>query len=162
MGRHKISLEVNGIIHNGEVESRLTLADYLREDLDLTGTHLGCEHGVCGVCTVLVNQRPARSCLMLAAQADGLKITTIEGVGSFSELHPVQEAFRQKHGTQCGFCTPAFVLTTLELVQRPRSPTPEEINNSLSGILCRCTGYVNILEAVNHILPQTKAGPPHE
>jgi carbon-monoxide dehydrogenase small subunit len=141
---------VNGVRHEADLPARMTLADFLRERLDLTATHLGCEHGVCGACTVLVDGEAARSCLMLAAQADGAAVTTLEGVGSDRELHPVQQAFWERHGMQCGFCTPGIIMTTLELLERNPQPTREQINDALGGHLCRCTGYVKIVEAVEH------------
>jgi aerobic-type carbon monoxide dehydrogenase small subunit (CoxS/CutS family) len=149
MSEHRISLTVNGLVHEAEVPARLTLADFLRERLDVTSVHLGCEHGVCGACTVLLDGETARSCIMLAVQADGAEIRTLESVaGEGGELHPVQQAFWEKHGTQCGFCTPGFVMTVLELLERHPQPTREEIETWLGGNLCRCTGYVKIVEAV--------------
>ena len=148
MSLHTIRVTVNGVEHEAEVPARLTLADFLRERLDLTATHLGCEHGVCGACTVLVDGETARSCILLAVQADGTQIRTLEGVARDGELHPVQRAFWEKHGMQCGFCTPGFVMTTLELLERHPDPSREEISEWLGGNLCRCTGYVKIVEAV--------------
>jgi carbon-monoxide dehydrogenase small subunit len=149
MSEHRISLTVNGVVHEAEVPARLTLADFLRERLDVTSVHLGCEHGVCGACTVLLDGETARSCIMLAVQADGAEIRTLESVaGEGGELHPVQSAFWEKHGMQCGFCTPGFVMTVLELLERHSQPTREEIETWLGGNLCRCTGYVKIVEAV--------------
>ena len=149
MSLHRIRVTVNGVQHEAEVPARLTLADYLRECLDLTATHLGCEHGVCGACTVLVDGETARSCILLAVQADGAEITTLEGVARDGELHPVQRAFWEKHGMQCGFCTPGFVMTVLELLERHPEPSRDEASEWLSGNLCRCTGYIKILEAVD-------------
>jgi aerobic-type carbon monoxide dehydrogenase small subunit (CoxS/CutS family) len=148
MSLHGLRLIVNGAVHEAAVPPRLTLADFLREHLDLTATHLGCEHGVCGACTVLVDGETARACILLAVQADGAEITTLEGVARGAELHPVQRAFWEKHGLQCGFCTPGFVMTTLELLERHPEPTREHIETWLGGNLCRCTGYVKIVEAV--------------
>jgi carbon-monoxide dehydrogenase small subunit len=148
---------VNGVRHEADLPARMTLADFLRERLDLTATHLGCEHGVCGACTVLVDEEAARSCLMLAAQADGAAITTLEGVGSDRELHPVQQAFWERHGMQCGFCTPGIIMTTLELLEHNPQPTREQINDALGGHLCRCTGYVKIVEAVEHAAAELAA-----
>ena len=139
---------MNGVSHEAEVPARLTLADFLRERLDLTATHLGCEHGVCGACTVLLDGETARSCILLAVQADGAKITTLEGVARDGELHAVQRAFWEKHGMQCGFCTPGVVMTVLELLERHPEPTREQVSHWLGGNLCRCTGYVKIVEAV--------------
>jgi aerobic carbon-monoxide dehydrogenase small subunit len=131
------------------VPARLTLADFLRERLDLTATHLGCEHGVCGACTILLDGETARSCITLAAQADGSEIVTLEGVvGDGEELHPVQQAFWDRHGMQCGFCTPGIILSTIELLDEHPQPTREQIDDALGGHLCRCTGYVKIVEAV--------------
>jgi carbon-monoxide dehydrogenase small subunit len=148
MSRHRISLEVNGQRYREEVPARLTLADFLRDRLGLTATHLGCEHGVCGACTVHIDGRTARSCTLLAVQVDGGSVRTLEGVAQGDELHPVQQAFWEKHGMQCGFCTPGFVMTTLELLERTPNPTRDEIGAWLGGNLCRCTGYVKIVEAV--------------
>ena len=143
-----VTLNVNGVEHDLAVEPRRLLSDVLRNDLGLTGTHLGCEHGVCGACTVLVDGLPARSCLTLAAQAEDCEITTIEGLGSPGDLHPVQQAFSDAHGLQCGFCTPGFVLTVCELVGRSADMNDAEVREELSGNICRCTGYVNIVKAV--------------
>ncbi len=145
-----ISLEVNGQPVEAEVDSRTSLADFLRDQVELTGVHLGCEHGVCGACTVLLNGRSVRSCLMFAAQADGQEVTTVEGMAGPGELHPIQVAFIDKHGLQCGFCTPGLVLTTSELLADDPNPSAEEIRSRLSGNICRCTGYTKIFEAVEH------------
>jgi len=147
--RRTIGVTVNGVDHQREVEPRLLLSDFLRHELRLTGTHVGCEHGVCGACTVLINDQPARSCLMLAVQADGHSITTVEGLAPGPDrLHPVQEAFWDAHGLQCGFCTSGMLITTVALLREHRSPTDQQIRAALSGNLCRCTGYQNIVEAV--------------
>ena len=174
--KRSIRVRVNGKDHERSVEPRTSLADLLREDLDLTGTHVGCEHGVCGACTVLLDGEPVRSCLMLAVQAEGAAITTIEGLAGAGEglagagegltgagealagageglapgdgLHPIQEAFRAKHGLQCGFCTPGIVLTAHAFLRDNPSPTPEEIREAIAGNLCRCTGYHFIVEAI--------------
>jgi carbon-monoxide dehydrogenase small subunit len=143
----RITLTVNGTRYEREVEVRFHLADVLRQDLGLTGTHLGCEHGVCGACTVLVNGRSARSCLMLAVQADGCEITTIEGIATPEGLHPLQEAFREHHGLQCGFCTPGMLTTLLEFLRDNPDPTEREVRVAISGNLCRCTGYQGIVDA---------------
>ncbi|MCK0508128.1 (2Fe-2S)-binding protein [Aromatoleum anaerobium] len=146
----KIHVTVNGKSHAREVEARLTLADFLRHELHLGGTHVGCEHGVCGVCTVLINGQSARSCLTLAVQADGANVTTVEGLRNreTGQLHPIQQAFVDAHGLQCGFCTPGFVMTTLELLGENPDPSDDEIKDALGGNLCRCTGYQSILESV--------------
>ena len=149
MSEHDIQVEVNGKAYQARVPGRLMLADFLRHQLKLTGTHLGCEHGVCGACTVLVDGRSARSCLMLATQADGAKIETIEGVaGSDGTLHPFQQAMIDHHGLQCGFCTPGVVMTVIEMLRTVRSPNEETIRDWLSGNICRCTGYQGIVDAV--------------
>ena len=146
---NEIEVTVNGTARSASVEPRLTLADYLREKCHLTGTHLGCEHGVCGACTVLLDGDAVRSCLVFAVQADGAEVTTIEGIGGpDGELSPVQEAFREHHGLQCGFCTPGFVVTATALLRDNPSPSDDEIRDGLSGNLCRCTGYQGILNAV--------------
>jgi carbon-monoxide dehydrogenase small subunit len=142
----KITVEVNGRRFDEEVEVRLTLADFLRHQLGLTGTHLGCEHGVCGACTILLDGRSARSCLMLAVQAHEHAITTVEGLApSEQELSPLQEAFRDNHGLQCGFCTPGMLITLQEFLRDNPDPTEAEVRVAISGNLCRCTGYQNIV-----------------
>lgn len=143
-----IRFVVNGAPVSLQVEPRRLLADVLRHDLGLTGTHLGCEHGVCGACTIRLDGALARSCLMLAVQAEGREIETIEGVAASDSLHPVQVALVQEHGMQCGFCTPGFVLAAIDLLERRQNPTEEEIRSHLSGNVCRCTGYVQIVRAV--------------
>ena len=144
-----VRLSVNGRSASLEVEPRRTLADALREDLGLTGTHLGCEHGVCGACTVLVDGEPVRSCLMLAVQADGSSVTTVEGLqNEQGELHELQRAFCEKHALQCGFCTPGMLMSALDLLHREGEPTRGEIREEMSGNICRCTGYVGIVDAV--------------
>ena len=149
MAEHAITMTVNGEARRGYAEPRKTLADFIREDLALTGTHLGCEHGVCGACTVLLDGSAVRSCLVFAVQAEGSEITTIEGIGpSDGTLGPVQEAFRQAHGLQCGFCTPGFVVSVHAFLAENPSQTLDEIKEGLSGNLCRCTGYQGIIKAV--------------
>jgi carbon-monoxide dehydrogenase small subunit len=144
----KIALTVNGTRHEATVPVRVTLADFLRHGLRLTGTHLGCEHGVCGACTILLDGQSARSCLMLAIQADGHEVTTVEGLASDSKtLHPLQQAFHEHHGLQCGFCTPGILMTLIELLRDNPNPTEEDIRIGISGNLCRCTGYQNIVIA---------------
>ena len=143
-----ISLTVNGARREAEVPVRLTLADFLRHTLELTGTHLGCEHGVCGACTVLLDGRAVRSCLLLAVQANGREVTTVEGLApKAGGLHPLQEAFRDHHGLQCGFCTPGMLTTLVEFLRENPDPTPEEVRIAISGNLCRCTGYQGIVDA---------------
>ena len=144
----RVQLRVNGTDHERTVEARRTLADFLRDDLGLTGTHLGCEHGVCGACTVIVDGRSARSCLMLAVQADGVEILTVEGLAKGTNLHPIQEAFRDHHALQCAFCTPGFLMTTYEFLRKNPAPTEPEVREALTGNLCRCTGYQTVVDAV--------------
>jgi carbon-monoxide dehydrogenase small subunit len=142
---HSIELVVNGVSWQGKVEPRRTLAEVLREDLTLRGTHLGCEHGVCGACTLLLNGEAVRSCLIFAVQADGAHVTTIEGVAGPDGLHPVQEAFRDNHSFQCGFCTPGFMLSALAFLKEQPNPSEDEIRDAMSGCICRCTGYQSIV-----------------
>jgi aerobic carbon-monoxide dehydrogenase small subunit len=149
MSEASVEMTVNGRVRGATVEPRMTLADFLREQCRLTGTHLGCEHGVCGACTVLVDGAAVRSCLMFAVQADGTDVTTIEGIASpDGELSAVQAAFRDCHGLQCGFCTPGFVVSMTAFLHDQPNPTDEEIREALSGTLCRCTGYQGIFQAV--------------
>ena len=146
--KRTVALTVNGKRYEKEVEVRVTLADFIRHYLGLTGTHLGCEHGVCGACTILLDGRSARSCLMLAVQADGHEILTVEGIApNEQELHPLQEAFRDNHGLQCGFCTPGMLTTLLEFLRDNPDPTEQEVRIAISGNLCRCTGYQGIVNA---------------
>ena len=159
MGETTIRMVVNGEARHGTTEPRTTLADFLREDLHLTGTHLGCEHGVCGACTVLVDGEAVRSCLMFAVQAEGAAVTTIEGMGGADgTLSKVQEAFRDAHGLQCGFCTPGFVVSVTALLEQNPDPTDQEIREGLSGNLCRCTGYQGIVNAVRLAAGQSLPG----
>lgn len=143
-----ISLTVNGRAYERLVEVRMTLADFLRNELDLTGTHLGCEHGVCGSCTILLNGEAMRSCLLLAVQADGADLSTVEGLAQGNQLHPLQEAFRDRHALQCGFCTPGFLMTAYAFLKETPTPTEAEVREAISGNICRCTGYQPIVEAV--------------
>ncbi len=143
-----VELVVNGESRAGDAEPRMLLSDFLREQLGLTGTHVGCEHGVCGACTVLVNGEAARSCLMLAVQAEGAEVRTIEGLGGVDDMHPLQEAFWEKHGLQCGFCTPGMLMTAVELLESTPNPSLDDIREAISSNLCRCTGYQTIVEAV--------------
>ena len=146
--RRHIQMKVNGIEYEGDVEPRKLLVDFLREDLELIGTHIGCEHGICGACTVLLNGRSVRSCLMFAVQADGAEIMTIEGLAGRTELHPIQAAFRENHGLQCGYCTPGMLMTAYELLKENPNPTKEEVRKAISSVLCRCTGYKQIVDSV--------------
>jgi carbon-monoxide dehydrogenase small subunit len=143
-----VRLRVNGREYEGTCEPRKLLVDFIREDLRLTGTHVGCEHGVCGACTILMDGRTVRSCLLFAVQADGAELLTVEGLAQNGELHPIQQAFWDQHGLQCGFCTPGFLITVYEFLQRNPKPTEAQIREALAGNLCRCTGYVNIVRAV--------------
>ncbi len=143
-----VRLRVNGREYEGTCEPRKLLVDFIREDLRLTGTHVGCEHGVCGACTILMDGRTVRSCLLFAVQADGAELMTVEGLAQNGELHPIQQAFWDQHGLQCGFCTPGFLITVYEFLQRNPQPTEAQIREALAGNLCRCTGYVNIVRAV--------------
>ena len=147
--KRAVRVKINGQDYERDVDLRSTLADFLREDLDLTGTHVGCEHGVCGACTVLFDGLPVRACLMLAAQADGHEVTTIEGVApSGDDLHPLQEAFWAKHGLQCGYCTPGIIMSACAFLAERPAPSEGEIREMLAGHLCRCTGYHFIVEAI--------------
>jgi carbon-monoxide dehydrogenase small subunit len=146
--KHPVSITVNGVRHNNEVEPRLLLVHYLRETLGLTGTNVGCDTGQCGACTVLMNGQAVKACMVLAVQADGSQLTTIEGLAENGRLHPLQEAFWEKHGLQCGFCTPGMILTACQLLERNPNPTEAQIRHGLEGNLCRCTGYQNIVAAV--------------
>lgn len=146
-----ISVTVNGTTYQREIEPRLLLSDFLRHELNLTGTHVGCEHGSCGACTILLDGEAVRSCIMFAVQANGHEITTVEGLtpdGNLNHLHPLQAAFREKHGLQCGYCTPGFLMTLIPFLAENPHPTDEEIRDAISGNICRCTGYQNIIEAV--------------
>jgi aerobic-type carbon monoxide dehydrogenase small subunit (CoxS/CutS family) len=155
----KITLTVNGTAYEQEVEVRLTLADFLRHQLGLTGTHLGCEHGVCGACTILLDGQSARSCLMLAVQAHEHAITTVEGLApNEHELSPLQEAFRDNHGLQCGFCTPGMLTTLVEFLRDNPNPTEREVRVAISGNLCRCTGYQNIVAAALDAAKRLQSG----
>jgi carbon-monoxide dehydrogenase small subunit len=144
----RIAVTVNGRAHERDVEPRLLLSDFLRHELGLTGTHVGCEHGVCGACTILFDGEPVRSCIMLAVQADGHALATVEGLAPAGGLHPLQEAFWECHGLQCGFCTPGFLMTLVPFLEANPDPSEEEIRQALSGNLCRCTGYQHIVDAV--------------
>ncbi|HEY8885025.1 MAG TPA: (2Fe-2S)-binding protein [Chloroflexota bacterium] len=146
--RQDITLKVNGATYEGAAEPRKLLCDFLRQDCELTGTHVGCEHGVCGACTVLLDGEAVRSCLLFAVQADGAEITTIEGLAREGKMHPVQQGFWDNHGMQCGFCTPGFLIAAYALLQENPDPTEAQIREGLSGNICRCTGYQSIVESV--------------
>ena len=144
----EIALTVNGKAYRGRCEPRKLLVDFIREDLGLTGTHAGCEHGICGACTILFNGQAARSCITLAVQADGAELQTIEGLASRGRLHPLQQAFHDYHGLQCGFCTPGMLMTALDFLNTVERPTEKQIRDAMSAVICRCTGYDNIIKAV--------------
>ena len=149
--QHTVHVTVNGVAYERTVEARLTLADFLREELNLTGTHLGCEHGVCGACTILFNGEAVRSCLILAVQADGADLATVEGLADGDTLHPLQQAFHEHHALQCGFCTPGFLMTAVAFLKDTPTPTETEVREAIAGNICRCTGYMPIVEAVLHV-----------
>ncbi len=159
MTSRTIRVEVNGVPYERTVEARHTLADFLRDDLGLTGTHLGCEHGVCGACTIVFDGEAVRSCLLFAVQAHGARLLTVEGLGTPERLHPMQRAFREHHALQCGFCTPGILMTVYRFLQDTPRPTEAEIRQALAGNLCRCTGYQNIVRAV-HAAAEALASPP--
>jgi aerobic-type carbon monoxide dehydrogenase small subunit (CoxS/CutS family) len=154
----RIRLVVNGVAREGMAEPRTSLADFLRGELGLTGTHVGCEHGVCGACNVLLDGRAVRSCLMLAVQADGRTLTTVEGLAQDGRLHPIQEAFREAHGLQCGFCTPGMLMAVHELLASNPDPSDDEIKEMLGGQICRCTGYQSILRSVRLAAERLRQG----
>ena len=143
-----VTITVNGTRYERAVEPRMLLSDFLRHELGLTGTHVGCEHGVCGTCTIVLGGQAVRSCLRFAVQADGYDILTVEGLGTIEELHPLQDAFRDAHALQCAFCTPGFLMTLVPFLEENPNPTEDEIREAIAGNLCRCTGYQNIVEAV--------------
>jgi len=145
-----VKIRVNRVLHEAEVEPRLLLANFLRETCGLTGTHVGCESSVCGACTVLVDGQAVKSCTIFAVQADGAEVTTVEGLTTNGEMHPVQEGFWECHGLQCGYCTPGMMMTAVQLLERNGSPSRDEIRHALDGNLCRCTGYSHIIDAVEH------------
>jgi carbon-monoxide dehydrogenase small subunit len=154
MTMHKISVTVNGTARPAEVESRLLLVHLIREVLGLTGTHIGCDTSHCGACTVLLDGEPVKSCTVLAVQADGRQVMTVEGLEQDGKLNPIQEGFMQEHGLQCGFCTPGMMMTSYALLKRSKNPSEDEIRHAISGNLCRCTGYVNIVKAVQYAAAQ--------
>ena len=151
MNKLPVTVRVNGREYSEEVEPRLLLSDFLRHKLGLTGTHVGCEHGVCGACTILMDGEAIRSCLTLAVQASGHELMTVEGLGTPEQLHPIQQAFMDNHGLQCGFCTPGFLMTVHAMLRETPDPSEQEIREYLSGNLCRCTGYQNIVKAVEQV-----------
>jgi carbon-monoxide dehydrogenase small subunit len=155
--KQAISINVNGVDHYDEVEPRLLLVHYLRDLLGLTGTHVGCETSICGACTVLLDGQAVKSCTMFAVQANGTNVTTIEGLAANGKLHPVQEGFWEKHGLQCGYCTPGMIIAATQLIDRNPDPSRDEIRHGLEGNLCRCTGYQHIVEAVEYAAKKTKA-----
>jgi len=150
MAKHKIKVTVNGTVREAEVDSRLLLVHFIRENLAMTGTHVGCDTSHCGVCTVHLDGEPVKSCTVLAVQADGRSVATVEGLEQGGKLHAVQAAFHEKHALQCGFCTPGMLMTTSALLERNKNPSELEIRQAISGNLCRCTGYLNIVKAVQH------------
>lgn len=154
----KINVTVNGSIYEREVEPRLLLSDFIRHDLGLTGTHVGCEHGVCGTCTVLFDAEPVRSCLIFAVQASGHNVETVESLGTLEKLHPLQLAFQDAHALQCGYCTPGFLMTLVPFLEKNPDPSDEEIRTAISSNLCRCTGYENIAAAVKLASHRSAAG----
>jgi carbon-monoxide dehydrogenase small subunit len=155
--KHEISVTVNGQQHHSSVEPRMLLVHYLRDQLDLTGTHIGCDTSQCGACTILVNGESVKSCTMFAVQADGAEVTTIEGLAPEGGLHPIQEGFWEKHGLQCGFCTPGMIMASYNLLKNNPRPTEAEIREALQGNICRCTGYQNIVKAVQYAAEQMSA-----
>lgn len=155
-----MSITVNGSEVSGEVEPRTLLVHFIRETIGLTGTHVGCETGVCGACTVLLDGKPVKSCSMLAVQADGASVTTVEGVASDGQLHPVQEGFWERHGLQCGYCTPGMIMSAVGLLSENSSPTEDEIRHGIEGNLCRCTGYQNIVRAIEYAAAKMRGDQP--
>jgi len=156
---HAVAISVNGTTYERKVEPRLLLADFLRHTLGLTGTHIGCEHGVCGACTVMLDGNSVRSCLMFAVQAHGSRVETVESLGSTNRLSPLQEAFREHHAVQCGFCTPGMLMTCIDALKKYPLTTDDEIREALSGNLCRCTGYQHIVKAVRAVRDQSHGDP---
>ena len=155
--KFKLSVTVNGTLYEREVDPRMLLSDFIRHELGLTGTHVGCEHGVCGACTIIFDGEPMRSCLLFAPQAHGHEIITVEGLGTMEHMHPVQEAFHESHALQCGFCTPGFLTTLVPFLEENPDPSEEEIREAVSGNLCRCTGYQHIVDAVKPAAEKMKA-----
>lgn len=160
MAQHQIQVKINGTDQKAEVESRLLLVHLLREKLSMTGTHIGCDTTHCGACTVLLDGVPVKSCTVLAVQADGREVMTVEGLEQGGKLHPLQEGFRQEHGLQCGYCTPGMLMTSYALLERNPDPSEAEIREAISGNLCRCTGYVNIVKSIQHAAKASQAAEP--
>ena len=158
MSTHQINVTINGAAHTAQVESRLLLVHFLRENLQMTGTHIGCDTTSCGACTVLFNGTPVKSCTVFAVQADGAELRTVEGLAQNGKLHPIQEGFHEMHGLQCGFCTPGMMLTSAALLAQNPNPTEDEIRWGISGNLCRCTGYTNIVKAVQYAAEKMAGG----
>jgi carbon-monoxide dehydrogenase small subunit len=158
MSAHHIHVTINGKAYEADVESRLLLVHFLRENLNMTGTHIGCDTTSCGACTVQLNGRPVKSCTVLAVQADGMEVKTVEGLAQNGKLHPIQEGFHEKHGLQCGYCTPGMMMTSSALLEQNPNPTEDEIRRAISGNLCRCTGYMNIVKAVQYAAEKMAAG----
>jgi len=159
VSKQKVSIRINGVAHTHEVEPRLLLVHLLRDVIGLTGTHIGCETSICGACTVMLNGAAVKSCTALAVQADGADLLTIEGLAQGDKLHPIQEAFWECHGLQCGFCTPGMILSAYQLLERNPKPTEKEIRHALDGNLCRCTGYEHIVDAVQYAAKRIKGKP---
>jgi len=157
MSKHTVTIEINGSSFTREVDSRLLLVHFLREDLQMTGTHIGCDTTHCGACTVLMDGRSIKACTVYAVQANGKSLTTIEGLENGGKLHPLQEGFHEEHGLQCGFCTPGMIMRAVELLGKNPNPTEDEIRTGISGNLCRCTGYVNIVKSVQYAADKMKA-----
>jgi carbon-monoxide dehydrogenase small subunit len=153
-----VSINVNGQVYERQVEARMLLSDFLRHEIGLLGTHVGCEHGICGACTILFDGEAVRSCLMFAVQASGHKIQTVESLGTPEKLHPLQEAFTEKHALQCGFCTPGFLMTLVPFLEQNPHPTDEEVREAIDGNICRCTGYEKIIEAAQEASKKMAAG----
>jgi carbon-monoxide dehydrogenase small subunit len=158
MSQHHIKVTINGKAYQADVEARLLLVHFLRENLNMTGTHIGCDTTSCGACTVQLNGKPVKSCTVLAVQADGAEIRTVEGLAQNGKLHPIQEAFHEKHGLQCGYCTPGMMMTSSALLEQNPHPTEDEIRHAISGNLCRCTGYMNIVKAVQYAADKMAEG----
>jgi carbon-monoxide dehydrogenase small subunit len=154
----KVAITVNGTLYEQEVEPRLLLSDFIRHDLGLTGTHVGCEHGLCGACTIIMNGETVRSCILFTVMADGADIKTVESLGTIEQMHPLQEAFQEKHALQCGFCTPGVLMTAVQYLEGNPNPTAAEAREAIDGNFCRCTGYENIVEAVQLAARKMAAG----